>query len=359
MLPYIVAIVILTVFSWKVLGCKFFIIVRAGTVVLLDRGQQFFKELKPGFHWVVPYYDCPHRVHWQHNTTVRGQDRIVKYESDEILTTETPFELPYADFYTEDNFTVGVQMHFTYQIDDAQLAVYTAPNLHQHMETELTSRLAEVMRRTKCAALDKVLIESKMKSENGVKVWQEYGLHIIRCRVFDLVQPQQMTSTSTDAVIKNTMYTADIESMELANKHAVAQLDHDLKLVDKRSALTVAEIKATQCAEAEHDEYRLKRRKKELQLELDHLGNYIQLVKASGLPPTFFIQLMDKEALRNLAACGSGDNSSGDGSAGGSGGNRVTTIYVPSTLGAALLPGIDSHDNNKMKVITNDVSEQQ
>jgi len=352
MLPYIVASVILLVFAYKVLGFKFFIIVRAGTVVILDRGQQFFKELKPGFHWIVPYYDCPRRVHWQHNTTQRGHDRIVKYESDEILTTETPFELPYTDFYTEDNFTVGVQMHFTYQIDDAQAAV-SVPNLHQHMETELTSRLAEVMRRTKCAALDKVLIENKMKSENGAKAWQDYGLHIIRCRVFDLVQPQQMTSTNTDAVIKNTQYQTDIESMALANKHADAQLDHDLKLVGKRSELTVAEIKATQCAEAAHDEYRLRRRKTELQLELDHLADYVKIVKASGLTPDFFIQLMDKEALHKLADNSGGDGGGvqGDNNTGGGGGagcSRVTTIYVPSTLGTtALLPAFDNNNNNK------------
>lgn len=338
MLPWILGVSFVLAVMWKALGFRFAVLVRAGTVVMLDRGQQFYRELKPGLHWIVPYYDTPHRVHWKHLTTERGQDKYVRYESDEIETTEQMFVLPFTECYTQDNALIGIQMRVTYTVVDAQTAVYTMPDLHQAMETELLSRLHDCVKRVACSVLDKVAIERAMKSDNGHKAWQPYGIQIGQCRVLDIVLPQRQVDASTDTVVKTARYEADIASMELANKHAETQLQRDIVLVSKRAELTVAEIKAAQSAEVAHDEYRVKRRRSELDLELEHLGRYVQLVKASGLPPDFFIQYMDKQALQRLAAAGGGGSEDGP--------STITTIYVPSTLGS-LPAGMTATGNAK------------
>lgn len=312
---------------------KPYVLVRAGTVVLLERGQQFFRELKPGLHPIVPFYDRARRVYWQHRTTQRGRDVIVKYESDEVETTEQLFELPFGDFYTKDTVEpVGLQMTVSFQVVDAQAAVYSVPDLHRHMENELTSRLREVVARLTCEELaTKQVVEKGMKSENGQKVWEPYGIVVVSCRVVALELPQKLVDANTDTACKTRQCRTDIASMALLQEREAAQLEHDIKLVGKRGELQVAEIKATQHAEEAHDEYRVRRRRAEQEQQMTHLKAYVELVRSSGLPPEFFIQLMEKEALQKLATRGAAEAS-----AGGAGG--LTTIYVPHSMGLNALP---------------------
>jgi regulator of protease activity HflC (stomatin/prohibitin superfamily) len=283
MLIYIIGLGVFVAVLFKWWGVKPFVLVRAGTVVLLERNQQFYKELRPGLHPILPFYDCARRVAWQHRTTVRGRDVMARYESDAIEMTEQLFELPFAEFYTKDEAPVGLQVTVSFVIVDARAAVYSVPDLHRLMETELTSRLCAVIERLTRAQLAKPLIEKHMKSENGAKVWEQYGVQITTCRVLDLELPQPNTDTRGEPT--------------------------------------------PQADEEEHDACRLRRRRVEQEQEMAHLRSYVELIRGSGLPPEFFIQYMEKQALHKLVAR---HDHQGD--------NRLTTIYVPHGLNALPSP---------------------
>ena len=299
---------------------KPFIIVKHGTVVMLDRFQSFYKLLKPGFHFVVPYLDVPHLVHWEHNVMVKGQWDTEVYESECIKTTECIFDLPSLDLYTADNVVVGVLFSVNYTITDAKKAVYDVSDLHKTMQRELETKLVKVVGGIKCDDLDGIKIEQGMKSSNGKDEWLEMGVKIGRCRTLEMKLPRRLDNACEASIEKETECKSDIASMAMTYERTVLRIENDIKVARKYAELR--QVEADGEAELYEKQCKLDRKRRDAKLayRVEELRAYSDLVKASGVPPEFFIQCMDKRALLKLASAEGGATT-------------TTRLFVPITLG--------------------------
>jgi regulator of protease activity HflC (stomatin/prohibitin superfamily) len=294
-----------------------YIIVDQGTVVILQRWQKFYKLLEPGFHPIVPWLDVPLTVHWQYREQSRNGKVVTKtYKSDCINTKECTIYLPYTEYYTNDDVIIGTAMAVNYTIRDAKKAVYETSDLYQTLQNDLAEQLQDVMTRMKCGEVDGVAIGKAMKSANGKDVWERYGVKIGKCRATDLRMPPSIDEANTNTIEQARQHHSDIAMADVAYASEMKQLDLTSKLQDKEHEIRMNELNRELKLQDKRDELRSQRHTSKMK----RYQAFANVVKGSGLPPEFFINWLDKKALKQLVKRGD------------QGGN-LSTIYVPTSMG--------------------------
>ncbi len=138
---------------WLVPALRPFLVVRKGEAVVLERAGRFARELRKGWHWLVPLLHRPRVVHWQRPACEDWATQANEEEEEEaverldgyrIPTNECSYDLPAVHCATQDGHTLPLQLLVHYRIANAYDAVYHTSDLYKAMADKLEQTLLEV-----------------------------------------------------------------------------------------------------------------------------------------------------------------------------------------------------------------------
>ncbi len=130
-----------------VLIVKGILIVKQGQCVIIERLGKFSEIKQPGFNWIIPIFDKPHRIEWRSSREYidgTGRTRSVPFTEyrDVVDMRETVYDFPRQNVITRDNVGIQINALLYFQITNPQDAAYKVESLPTAIEklTQTTLR---------------------------------------------------------------------------------------------------------------------------------------------------------------------------------------------------------------------------
>ena len=178
-----------------VLVFKGIVIVKEGQRVIIERLGKFSGVLDPGFNWIIPIFDKPHRMEWRSSREYidgAGRSRSVPYTEyrDVVDMRETVYDFPRQNVITRDNVSIQIDALLYFQITNPQDAAYKVESLPIAIEkltqTTLRNLIGEL-------DLDQTLtsretINSKMRDILDAAT-DKWGVKVTRVELKDITPP--------------------------------------------------------------------------------------------------------------------------------------------------------------------------
>ncbi len=178
-----------------VLIFKGIIIVKEGQRVIIESFGKFSRVLDPGFNWIIPIYDKPHRMEWRSSreyVDVSGRSRSVPYTEyrDVVDMRETVYDFPRQNVITRDNVSIQINALLYFQVTNPQDAAYKVESLPTAIEkltqTTLRNLIGEL-------DLDQTLtsretINSKLRDILDAAT-DKWGVKVTRVELQDITPP--------------------------------------------------------------------------------------------------------------------------------------------------------------------------
>ncbi|MBQ8033270.1 MAG: SPFH/Band 7/PHB domain protein, partial [Elusimicrobiaceae bacterium] len=131
-----VGIIFLGAFAFFIIVMIFkgIVIVKEGQRVIIERLGKFSDVLDPGFNWIIPILDKPHRMEWRSSreyVDVSGRSRSVPYTEyrDVVDMRETVYDFPRQNVITRDNVSIQINALLYFQVTNPQDAAYKVESL--------------------------------------------------------------------------------------------------------------------------------------------------------------------------------------------------------------------------------------
>jgi len=216
------------------------------------------RQLLPGIHWCVPFFESVVVRQWTYvDDTDKDMNETIK-EISRFPATEQRYDLPYMDFVSSDQVKVSIDAIAMYRIIHAENAVYSTDNptllLTNLVNTEMRQHFAAAKStecfRTCSEICDQVRIGVNIKLVN-------FGLAISRLLVERIDVPQQIMDQSLEIITRErAAYAQNINAAE----------EHKLEMLQIKNA----EIKSRATNESRLAEAKMKN--EQLRVESEALG---------------------------------------------------------------------------------------
>jgi regulator of protease activity HflC (stomatin/prohibitin superfamily) len=111
---------------------NYFIIIPPKHIAIIERFGHYSKQIGPGFHFIVPYIEHIHRVHWSY---IEQHGRKVNVNEYIIPSVNNQMDVPPIQCTSKDEMQVIVDVTLFYTIVDIKTAAYDTPdalNLFYH-----------------------------------------------------------------------------------------------------------------------------------------------------------------------------------------------------------------------------------
>ena len=192
-----VGIIFLGAFAFFIIVMIFkgIVIVKEGQRVIIERLGKFSDVLFPGFNWIIPILDKPHRMEWRSSreyVDVSGRSRSVPYTEyrDVVDMRETVYDFPRQNVITRDNVSIQINALLYFQVTNPQDAAYKVESLPTAIEkltqTTLRNLIGEL-------DLDQTLtsretINSKLRDILDAAT-DKWGVKVTRVELQDITPP--------------------------------------------------------------------------------------------------------------------------------------------------------------------------
>ncbi len=192
-----VSLLFLGVFAFFIIVMIFkgIVIVKEGQRVIIERLGKFADVLTPGFNWIIPILDKPHRMEWRSSreyVDVSGRSRSVPYTEyrDVVDMRETVYDFPRQNVITRDNVSIQINALLYFQVTNPQDAAYKVESLPTAIEkltqTTLRNLIGEL-------DLDQTLtsretINSKLRDILDAAT-DKWGVKVTRVELQDITPP--------------------------------------------------------------------------------------------------------------------------------------------------------------------------
>jgi len=160
MILQIISVLFILFLLWKFQN--YFIIVPPNHMVIVERFGKFYKQIGPGFHFIVPYIERIHRVKWSYIDQKSQRVRINEYM---IPCDNNQMDVPPIHCTSKDEMQVIVDVTLFYSIVDGKKAAYsTVDSLNLFYQSSVQAI------RNQIASIDSIrLIGSGTKVGGGIK----------------------------------------------------------------------------------------------------------------------------------------------------------------------------------------------
>ncbi len=118
-------------------------VVNQGEVIIVERFGKFDRILKPGIHFLIPFFERPRDICWTFiRSNAQGKSTVSTVFLNRIDMRESVYDFPRQNVITKDNVTMEINALLYYQITDPKAAVYEVANLPEAIEklTQTTLR---------------------------------------------------------------------------------------------------------------------------------------------------------------------------------------------------------------------------
>ncbi len=174
---------------------KGIIIVKQGQRVIIERLGKLHNVLDPGFNWIIPIMDKPHRIEWRSSREymdASGNTRSVPYTEyrDVVDMRETVYDFPRQNVITRDNVSIQINALLYFQVTNPIDAAYKVESLPTAIEkltqTTLRNLIGEL-------DLDETLtsretINSKLRDILDAAT-DKWGVKVTRVELQDITPP--------------------------------------------------------------------------------------------------------------------------------------------------------------------------
>lgn len=174
---------------------KGIVIVKQGQRVIIERLGKFQEILEPGFNWIIPIFDKPHRMEWRLSREYMdstGRTRSVPYIElrDVIDMRETVYDFPRQNVITKDNVGIEINALLYFEITAPKDAAYKVESLPTAIEKLTQTTLRNIIGEMDLdqTLTSREIINSKLQVilDDAANKW---GVKVTRVELQDIIPP--------------------------------------------------------------------------------------------------------------------------------------------------------------------------
>ena len=170
------------------------IIVEEKEVVIIQRLGKYYKTLKPGLNFIVPFFDSPRNIYKKVTINYRdGGSSSYMQKTTRIDLRETVVDFPRQTVITKDNVSISINAVLYFQIFNPENSVYNVENLYEAIEkltqTTLRQLIGKLELQETLTSRDKINTELRETIDSASDKW---GVKVNRIELQDITPPSDI-----------------------------------------------------------------------------------------------------------------------------------------------------------------------